>query len=149
MRGGASGAQRQQTENNTPQALLLIQGVSARTTANAGLRVAQNSEGIICKYEERYEEQAVDNPNNPVGSRMKKQWIQRLSAYLLLALGVVFGTSAAAASLDDIFAVAETLNAQAKSSQTKIDALTEETRVLLSEYKTVLKEIQGLSIPEN
>ena len=77
---------------------------------------------------------------------MKKHWIQRLSAYLLLALSVVFGTSAVAASLDDIFAVAETLNAQAKSSQTRIDALTDETRTLLGEYKTVLKVIQGLRV---
>ena len=36
--------------------------------------------------------------------------------------------------------------AQARQSQSKIDALTEETRQLLSEYKVVLKEIQGLRV---
>jgi DNA repair exonuclease SbcCD ATPase subunit len=38
------------------------------------------------------------------------------------------------------------MNASAKSSQAKIDALTDETRQLLNEYKTVLKEIEGLQV---
>jgi hypothetical protein len=38
------------------------------------------------------------------------------------------------------------MNQGALRSQSKIDALTEETRKLLSEYKTVLKEIEGLRI---
>ena len=37
-------------------------------------------------------------------------------------------------------------NEEAKQSQAKIDSLTEETRRLLSEYKTVLKEIEGLRV---
>lgn len=50
------------------------------------------------------------------------------------------------ATLNDIFSVAERLNAQAKQSQARVDALTEETRKLLAEYKTVLKEIEGLQV---
>ena len=36
------------------------------------------------------------------------------------------------------------MNANAKKSQAKIDALNEDTRQLLSDYKIVLKEIEGL-----
>ena len=49
-------------------------------------------------------------------------------------------------TLDDIYQVAEQMNVAAKRSQSKIDALTEETRLLLNEYKTVLKEIEGLRV---
>ena len=86
---------------------------------------------------------SIENLTIP-GSRMNKQRIHRLSASLLLVVSVMMGTTVAAASLNDIFAVAERLNEQARRSQSKIDALTEETRLLLSEYKTVLKEIEGL-----
>ena len=58
----------------------------------------------------------------------------------LLAIGV------GATTLPDIFAVAERLNQQAKASQAKVDALTEETRELYDEYKTTLKEIEGLRV---
>ena len=52
----------------------------------------------------------------------------------------------AATTLSDIFQVAAQTNQAAKRSQAKIDALTEETRKLLNEYKTVLKEIEGLKV---
>lgn len=70
----------------------------------------------------------------------------RFVATLLLAVSVVLGGTASAATLNDIFAVAEQLNSEARQSQAKIDALTEETRQLLGEYKTVLKEIEGLRV---
>jgi len=76
---------------------------------------------------------------------MKKQR-NRFARALLLAVSAVLGGTASAATLNDIFAVAEQLNNQARQSQAKIDALTEETRQLLGEYKTVLKEIQGLKV---
>jgi hypothetical protein len=67
-------------------------------------------------------------------------------ASTLVALVAAVSMPAVAASLDDIFAVAEDLNVQARQSQAKIDALTDETRELLGEYKTVLKEIEGLRV---
>ncbi len=70
----------------------------------------------------------------------------RFVASLLIAVAAVLGGTASAATLNDIFAVAEQLNSQARQSQSKIDALTEERRQLLSEYKTVLKEIEGLRV---
>ena len=77
---------------------------------------------------------------------MKRHLIKGLSASLLLASGVFAGSGAAAATLNDIYQVAERINAQARQSQSRIDALTEETRELLSQYKTVLKEIEGLRV---
>ena len=77
---------------------------------------------------------------------MKRHLIKGLSASLLLASGVFVGSGAAAATLNDIYQVAERINAQARQSQSRIDALTEETRELLSQYKTVLKEIEGLRV---
>ncbi|MCY4214006.1 MAG: DUF3450 domain-containing protein [Gammaproteobacteria bacterium] len=53
---------------------------------------------------------------------------------------------AAGATLADIYQVAERINQQAKTSQARIDALTEETHKLLNDYKTVLKEIEGLRV---
>jgi hypothetical protein len=59
---------------------------------------------------------------------------------------VITSPFAAANSLNDIFQVAEQMNQAAIRSQSKIDSLTEETRKLLNEYKTVLKEIEGLRV---
>ena len=53
---------------------------------------------------------------------------------------------AGATTLTDIFLVAERINEQAKTSQAKVDELTEETRELYDEYKTTLKEIEGLRV---
>ncbi len=76
---------------------------------------------------------------------MKKQPIQWLSVLLLVSsIGMV--GSASAATLADIYQIAERMNQTARTSQAKIDALTEETRQLLNEYKTVLKEIEGLRV---
>jgi hypothetical protein len=68
------------------------------------------------------------------------------AALLAAAFTLTGGTALAATTLDDIYQVAERMNDAAKRSQSKIDALTEETRKLLSEYKTVLKEIEGLRV---
>lgn len=78
---------------------------------------------------------------------MKNNHTQRPMISLLLALGVALGgTSAFATNLNDVFGVAEQLNKQARKSQARVDALTDETRTLLGEYKTVLKEIEGLRV---
>ena len=73
---------------------------------------------------------------------MRKQ-IQGLSVLLVAFACALTGASYAATTLDDIYQVAEQMNVAAKRSQSKIDALTEETRLLLNEYKTVLKESEG------
>jgi predicted RNase H-like nuclease (RuvC/YqgF family) len=80
-----------------------------------------------------------------------KNHMQRLSTLRRVAaltgfMFVVASTSVSATTLSDIFQVAEQINQSALRSQSKIDALTEETRKLLNEYKTVLKEIEGLRV---
>lgn len=65
---------------------------------------------------------------------------------LMLMMAVGLAGPAAGATLADIYQVAERINQQAKTSQARIDALTEETHKLLNEYKTVLKEIEGLRV---
>ncbi|MFM7120665.1 MAG: DUF3450 domain-containing protein, partial [Gammaproteobacteria bacterium] len=85
-------------------------------------------------------------PNYSLGSRMNRVWMKRLSVPMLLALGATGVGSANAATLNDIYRAADQINGQAKQSQSRIDALTDETRNLLSDYKTVLKEIEGLRV---
>ena len=65
---------------------------------------------------------------------------------VLAVATTMLGASVYAATLNDIFQVAERMNVNAKKSQAKIDALNEDTRKLLSEYKIVLKEIEGLRV---
>lgn len=77
---------------------------------------------------------------------MNRVWMKRLSVPLLLALGTTGVSSANAATLNDIYRAADQINGQAKQSQARIDTLTEETRNLLNDYKTVLKEIEGLRV---
>jgi len=77
---------------------------------------------------------------------MNRVWMKRLSVPLLLALGATGVGSASAATLNDIYRAADQINGQAKQSQARIDALTDETRNLLNDYKTVLKEIEGLRV---
>ncbi|MCZ6890457.1 MAG: DUF3450 domain-containing protein [Gammaproteobacteria bacterium] len=77
---------------------------------------------------------------------MKTYRMPRLSALLMACLAGAFSLNATATTLSDVFVVAERVNQQAKRSQSKIDALTEETRKLYNEYKTILKEIEGLRV---
>ena len=77
---------------------------------------------------------------------MKRHSILRRAAVLATGLGCVVGATAGAATLDDIFAVADRINAQARTSQGKIEALTEETRDLYADYKLVLNEIENLRV---
>ena len=77
---------------------------------------------------------------------MKRYRILRRAAVSAIGLGCVVGVTAGGATLDDIFAVAERINTQARASQGKIDTLTEETRQLYADYKLVLGEIDGLRV---
>ena len=77
---------------------------------------------------------------------MKNVQVSRLSTSLIALSLAVLSTSAGATVINDIFKVAEQVNAQAKLSQVKIDATTEQTRELSADYKVVLKEIEGLQV---
>ena len=67
---------------------------------------------------------------------------------VLVAGGTLAGTVATvqAASLDAVLKVGEAKNAAARKSQAKVDKLADETRDLLTDYKTVMKQIDGLEV---
>ncbi len=77
--------------------------------------------------------------------------MHRLKNALIAALvsaGALVGAAAAvqATTLDQILAVGEAKNDAARKSQAKIDRLADETRDLLTDYKTVMKQIDGLKV---
>lgn len=79
----------------------------------------------------------------------RRSLTRRVAAGVIVCAGFIGVHSASATTLSDIFQVAEQMNQAAIRSQSKIDALTEETRKLLNDYKTVLKEIEGLRVYNN
>ena len=66
----------------------------------------------------------------------------------LVTTGALAGTVAAvqASTLDSILKVGEAKNVAARKSQVKIDRLADETRDLLADYKTVVKQVDGLKV---
>ena len=66
----------------------------------------------------------------------------------LIAAGALGGpvTAVHANNLDSVLAVGKSKNNAARKSQVKIDRLAEETRDLLTEYKTVMKQVDGLKV---
>ena len=67
---------------------------------------------------------------------------------VLVCAGAFGGAVAAvqANTLDSILKVGEAKNDAARKSQAKIDRLADETRDLLTEYKTVMKQVDGLKV---
>ena len=67
---------------------------------------------------------------------------------VLVTAGALAGTVFAvqADTLESILEVGEAKNAAAKKSQVKIDRLADETRDLLGDYKTVVKQVDGLKV---
>ena len=72
--------------------------------------------------------------------RMKKV----LFAALVTSVGMV--GVAQGNSLESVLKVAEDKNAAARQSQAKVDRLADETRDLRSDYKTVVKQVDGLKV---
>jgi hypothetical protein len=70
---------------------------------------------------------------------------------VLITAGALGGSVMAvqANTLDSILAVGKSKNDSARKSQAKIDRLADETRDLLTEYKTVTKQIDGLKVYNN
>ncbi|MEM8662069.1 MAG: DUF3450 domain-containing protein, partial [Pseudomonadota bacterium] len=77
--------------------------------------------------------------------------MHRLKNVVIAALAVVSTTlgvtaAAQASTLDSVLEVGEKKNEAARASQTRIDRLADETRDLLSQYKTVMKQVDGLIV---
>lgn len=66
----------------------------------------------------------------------------------LISVGTLVGTVAVvqASTLDSILKVGEDKNSAARKSQAKVDRLADETRDLLSDFKTVMKQVDGLVV---
>lgn len=75
--------------------------------------------------------------------RLKNVLIAALVSTVALAGSVA---TVQASTLDSILKVGEDKNTAARKSQVKIDRLADETRDLLSDYKTVMKQIDGLVV---
>lgn len=76
---------------------------------------------------------------------MKNHRLKTVALSAFVALGVSSGP-ATAAQLDNILSNANEVHDQARRSQARVDEITEETRKLLSEFKTVMKEVEGLRV---
>jgi len=77
--------------------------------------------------------------------KIPKLLIRPFCAFVAL-FGLALSPHLFADTLDEIFAISQQLNEQARQSQAKIDEISEDTRKLLNDYKTVLKEIEGLRV---
>ena len=65
---------------------------------------------------------------------------------IVTAISLTGWTSASAQTLDEVLGVRTNTTAAGKKSQTKIDELTDQTRDLLSQYKHVMKIVDGLKV---
>ncbi len=79
---------------------------------------------------------------------MTKHRLKEVLIAALVTAGALGGSVAAvqATTLDSILAVGKSKNNAARNSQVKIDRLADETRDLLSDYKTVIKQVDGLKV---
>jgi len=75
--------------------------------------------------------------------RLKKGFIAALLSAGVLAAGAAV---VQASSLDAVLGVGKAKNDAARESQKRIDRLADETQDLLTEYKTVTKQIDGLKV---
>jgi Protein of unknown function (DUF3450) len=63
-----------------------------------------------------------------------------------LSAGALLGTSAQANTVDSVLKVGQAKTAAAQKSQVKVDKLAGETGDLLQDYKTVMKQVDGLRV---
>jgi len=83
----------------------------------------------------------------PIGISMKKHQI-RLSivSLALCAASIISAGELRAQSLDEVLGVRTVTTADGRKSQSKIDEVTEDTRSLLSQYKQIMKVVDGLKV---
>lgn len=79
------------------------------------------------------------------GDRMRERQFPTLPA-TLLALACLGSVNASAQTLDEVLGVRSTTTEAGRTAQARIDEIADETRDLLSEFKTVMKIVDGLRI---
>ena len=81
-----------------------------------------------------------------IGKSMKQTQIRRVLLAFAVSILSVINTQAWAQSLDEVLGVRETTTADGRNSQLKIDELTDQTQDLLTQYKQVMKIVDGLRV---
>ncbi len=76
---------------------------------------------------------------------MKMHRLKTVALTAVLAVSAA-GGQAVAGQLDTILSTANEIHDQARRSQSRIDQLSDEARRLLQDYRTVIKEIEGLQV---
>lgn len=87
--------------------------------------------------------------NIPEGNAipMNKHRFKTIAFAVTMSVGALLGTSAAQANtVDAVLKVGQTKTVAAQKSQKKIDKLAGETGDLLQDYKTVMKQVDGLRV---
>ena len=77
---------------------------------------------------------------------MKALRTKRHALAVLCATALLGSAPARADTFRDIFSVSEASTEAAQASQQRIDQLADETRALVQEYKSVMKQVDGLKV---
>jgi predicted RNase H-like nuclease (RuvC/YqgF family) len=77
---------------------------------------------------------------------MNEHQISRVLIALAFSVATVMSCGVHAQSLDDVLGVRESTTQDGRKSQAKIDEIKEDTRDLLTQYKTVMKIVDGLRV---
>ena len=83
----------------------------------------------------------------PIGISMKEHQIRLgIVSLALCAASIISTGELQAQSLDEVLGVRAVTTEDGRKSQSKIDEVTEDTRSLLSQYKQVMKTVDGLKV---
>lgn len=77
---------------------------------------------------------------------MNMHRLKTIALALTMSIGALMGSQAQANTVDAVLKVGQAKTAAAKKSQQKVDDLAAETGSLLQDYKTVMKQVDGLKV---
>ena len=77
---------------------------------------------------------------------MREHQIRRMFVALAISMLSIISTQISAQTLDEVLGVRETTTADGRKSQLKVDSLTDQTQDLLTQYKQVMKIVDGLRV---
>ncbi|MFT7141024.1 MAG: hypothetical protein ACI9B8_003456, partial [Sulfitobacter sp.] len=77
---------------------------------------------------------------------MREHQIRRMFVALAISMLSIITTQISAQTLDEVLGVREATTADGRKSQLKVDSLTDQTQDLLTQYKQVMKIVDGLRV---
>jgi hypothetical protein len=77
---------------------------------------------------------------------MNMHRFKTVALVMTMSFGALMGTSAQANTVDAVLKVGQAKTTAANKSQQAVDKLADETRDLLTDYKTVMKQVDGLRV---